>query len=338
MRRDIYIGDVHGCFEELMHLLDELAVTPEDRVISLGDFVDRGPDSVRLWEFFRDRPNTVVIMGNHERKHVRGILSYSQEIVRLQFGDRYEAFRAWAAELPYYFETDEVIAVHGGFEDGVRLADQREVVLSCTTSGARYLDEIYGGDWTERYTGDKALVFGHRIVGEAPVWFGDRVIGLDMGACHGAYLSALVVPGFEVHRVRASADHWAREKVRWKVPVLRSRAWSTYRWSKLGNELAILRQSRRADVVRFGAELERWVEGLVGRIPDLIAAAEARVAELRAEHADDKAFKRRVAGEPVPALLFGAEAGTLDEAAVRAHLPTLQALERALTVLQLQAD
>ena len=55
MKRDIIIGDIHGCFEELQQLLEAANATPEDRVISAGDFVDRGPDSVRVWELAEPR-------------------------------------------------------------------------------------------------------------------------------------------------------------------------------------------------------------------------------------------------------------------------------------------
>ena len=182
MKRKIILGDIHGCFDELMQLLDEVGATDQDTVISVGDLVDRGPDNVKLYDYFRARPGAVVVMGNHERKHVRGVLSYSQEIVKLQFGERYEEFRAWAAGLPYYLDLEDVLVVHGGFEDGVRLKSQREDVLSATTSGTKYLERRYGGRyWPEMYTGHKPIAFGHHIVGEQPRKFGRPRLGSRHG-------------------------------------------------------------------------------------------------------------------------------------------------------------
>jgi serine/threonine protein phosphatase 1 len=44
--RDLIVGDIHGCFARLQVALDELGFDPErDRLFSVGDLVDRGPDS-----------------------------------------------------------------------------------------------------------------------------------------------------------------------------------------------------------------------------------------------------------------------------------------------------
>jgi serine/threonine protein phosphatase 1 len=67
----LIIGDIHGCWSELQELLDKADLANGDQVIALGDFVDRGPDSPRVLNFFRKQPNTRAIQGNHERKHVR---------------------------------------------------------------------------------------------------------------------------------------------------------------------------------------------------------------------------------------------------------------------------
>ncbi|MCA9610412.1 MAG: metallophosphoesterase, partial [Myxococcales bacterium] len=54
--RTILFGDLHGCWAELEQLLDQLSVTSTDRLVSVGDLVDRGTDSVRLWDFFLTHP------------------------------------------------------------------------------------------------------------------------------------------------------------------------------------------------------------------------------------------------------------------------------------------
>lgn len=77
MKSHIVIGDIHGCFDELQELLAKVAATSSDVIVSVGDLVDRGPEPGRVVEFFRTTPNTVVLMGNHERKHVRGVFSSS---------------------------------------------------------------------------------------------------------------------------------------------------------------------------------------------------------------------------------------------------------------------
>ena len=44
--RTIVVGDIHGCYEELLQLLNKVQLTDEDCLVSLGDIVDRGADSV----------------------------------------------------------------------------------------------------------------------------------------------------------------------------------------------------------------------------------------------------------------------------------------------------
>jgi serine/threonine protein phosphatase 1 len=69
MARTLAIGDIHGCLTALDTLLGVVQPTPEDRLIFLGDYIDRGPDSKgvleRLIELRKSR-QVVCIRGNHE--------------------------------------------------------------------------------------------------------------------------------------------------------------------------------------------------------------------------------------------------------------------------------
>jgi len=71
MKRTIIIGDVHGCLKELNALLDRLMpFHPGDRVISLGDMLDKGPDSVGVVRRLMGI-GTELVLGNHEEKLLR---------------------------------------------------------------------------------------------------------------------------------------------------------------------------------------------------------------------------------------------------------------------------
>lgn len=64
--RDFVVGDLHGCFDLLDRLLDHVSFDPAcDRLFSVGDLVDRGPDSLRSLEFL-DAPWFYAVKGNHE--------------------------------------------------------------------------------------------------------------------------------------------------------------------------------------------------------------------------------------------------------------------------------
>ena len=76
--RDFVVGDVHGHFETLRHALAELEVGEHDRVFSLGDLVDRGPDSFAAKDWIAGpEPSTrfdLVLRGNHEQMMLEALL------------------------------------------------------------------------------------------------------------------------------------------------------------------------------------------------------------------------------------------------------------------------
>jgi serine/threonine protein phosphatase 1 len=70
--RDLLVGDVHGCFTKLRAALDAVGFDPDagDRLFSVGDLVDRGPESADvLW--WLDQPWFAAVQGNHEDMAVR---------------------------------------------------------------------------------------------------------------------------------------------------------------------------------------------------------------------------------------------------------------------------
>lgn len=70
--RTIIIGDIHGCYRELVKLLEKVKFDRKaDRLISLGDLMDRGTQSYEVFDFFRHLKTEtgdrcVIIRGNHE--------------------------------------------------------------------------------------------------------------------------------------------------------------------------------------------------------------------------------------------------------------------------------
>jgi serine/threonine protein phosphatase 1 len=67
--RTIVIGDIHGCLAALQTILDAIAAGPQDTIITLGDYVDRGPDSRGVIErllSLAQQTTLVPLLGNHE--------------------------------------------------------------------------------------------------------------------------------------------------------------------------------------------------------------------------------------------------------------------------------
>jgi len=302
MSRTVVVGDIHGCFDELIELIGALRLRPDDVLVAAGDVVDRGPSPGDVVDFLRSRPRTVVIMGNHERKHVRGIYSYAQEITRLQMGDHYASAVEWMSTLPYFFENEHVRVVHAALIPRIPLALQKEEILCGSTTGEKELQALFPGErWYDRYTDATPVAFGHHVVGPWPMILDDRVFGLDTGACHGGRLSALSVPDFTIHSVEARADHWSVVKRQWQLPVLKQKNWLDFTWTQLDE--AVARFSTDPAVRRWLAEVSAWAAELRALIPTLAATAERLAAELSTEQAR---------AHPAAALLFQARNGRLN--------------------------
>lgn len=73
--RDLAVGDIHGHFQRLERCLEQIGFdTQRDRLFSVGDLVDRGPDSARVLEWLA-QPWLHAVQGNHESlavSHVMG--------------------------------------------------------------------------------------------------------------------------------------------------------------------------------------------------------------------------------------------------------------------------
>jgi serine/threonine protein phosphatase 1 len=211
----LIVGDIHGCYVELMELVDRAGLSAGDEVLSVGDFLDRGPANGACLEFFRTQANGSAITGNHERKHLRSAAgevtpAISQKITRLQLGSDYPACLSFLRTLPRHRELPDVTVVHGFWEPGVPLERQRDSVIIGTLSGEHHLQKHYSQPWYELYDGPKPLVVGHhdyRKDGE-PLVHRDRVYALDTSCVHGGRLTGLLVPEFRFVSVPSRGDHW----------------------------------------------------------------------------------------------------------------------------------
>lgn len=222
--RQLIVGDIHGCYDEFMELLDKAALAGDDEIIAIGDLVDRGPESARVLNFFRATPNTRSIMGNHERKHVRSFRgevtpASTQMVTRHQIGaSDYPAAVDYMDSLPRWLELPDALLVHGFWEPGLPLAEQKETVIVGTLTGEHYLRDSGLWPWYERYDGDKPIIVGHRDYSggqKKPCIYKERVYGLDSRCVYGGSLSALLLPEFTLISVPSRGDYWPQVERRY---------------------------------------------------------------------------------------------------------------------------
>lgn len=191
--RTIVLGDVHGCFEELLDLLKAVEFRPGDRLVSVGDLVSKGPDSRAVIEWAMKTPGLECVLGNHElrlRRHWRaGTRStekaHDAETYR-QLGERYEDAMRFIDRWPLTVSGPGFLVVHAGFDPGEGLQWQSASRLT----GIRRLDD--GRPWYEAYRERELVVFGHWAKRRPVVR--PNAVGLDTGCVYGGSLTALILP------------------------------------------------------------------------------------------------------------------------------------------------
>jgi serine/threonine protein phosphatase 1 len=86
---DYVIGDLHGCYSLLSDLLERVEFNPKsDRLLSVGDLIDRGPDSLRCLQLLNE-PWFHSILGNHEKMLLDFFKPYMESGYLTEF-DRYD--------------------------------------------------------------------------------------------------------------------------------------------------------------------------------------------------------------------------------------------------------
>ena len=309
--RTLIVGDIHGCWVEFQELLDRAGMGEGDAIIAIGDIVDRGPETPQVVDFFRQQPGARSLMGNHERKHVRGArgqvkLAMSQLIARQQFGEGYGDVLAFLGTFPTYLELPQAILVHGYLEPGIPLEQQLATVLCGTMGGDKHLKARYDRPWYELYAGDKPVIVGHHDYlrnGQAFI-YQDRVFGLDTSCVHGRRLTGLTLPDFKIFSAPSRGDLWnvMRKQYRQEHPAART---SRRRVKKVSEALPLDEEGERllqAMVELAQEENERVLRRLSER-----AGFEGLTPRQQA-----KAYAAEVEGSPLAVLLHMARRGELD--------------------------
>jgi predicted phosphodiesterase len=65
--RTLIIGDVHGCLDELKSIVEQFSPGPKDRILAVGDLINRGPKNLGTIKF-AIKHQIQSVLGNHEKK------------------------------------------------------------------------------------------------------------------------------------------------------------------------------------------------------------------------------------------------------------------------------
>lgn len=209
------IGDVHGCYYEMLELLSILGYDndgshPEDRVlVFVGDITDRGFYSsmalqwvIRNWQEGR----VLWVKGNHDDKLFRWMKGNPVSIGHGLDRTVQQLENAWPFDLP-----KEEMGAHllENVPTELLLDSGNALVVHAYPSPKPSL-RMYGpksGDerveWWKTYKGPQKVIFGHYWVTENNM--GKHWCCVDTACCRGGHLSALRYPEWEMVKVPAYA-------------------------------------------------------------------------------------------------------------------------------------
>lgn len=200
--KTIVVGDVHGCLEELHDLLHAAERKAEDRVILLGDLIDRGPYPAEVVAFAK-QIDAECVMGNHEEKalrwrrheqrrkedptHYKNPMSSIAQARLDEWSKIPDEHWDWMATWPKFIHINEKwTGVHAGCMPHVAIEDQ----IPNELMRLRYIkceQDLHGYEkykmaslketgeppdakmgerivhWTELWSGPRNVVYGHYI-------------------------------------------------------------------------------------------------------------------------------------------------------------------------------
>lgn len=233
------IGDIHGCRDELVTLLETLGYTvagsrdaPEvtppagRKAVFVGDLVDRGPDSpgvLKLVMAMVAAGHALCVPGNHDVKLMRKLNGRDVKITHglaetlAQLEGESAEFKQTVARFVdglvshLVLDDGKLVVAHAGLKENLQGRSSgvvREFALYGETTGET--DEFglpVRYDWARDYRGKAMVVYGHTPVPVAE-WI-NRTICIDTGCVFGGSLTALRYPENTLVAVPAEREYYA---------------------------------------------------------------------------------------------------------------------------------
>ncbi|MDB5055213.1 MAG: metallophosphoesterase [Bacilli bacterium] len=225
LKRTLVISDIHGCYEPFNALLEEVKYSAkEDKLILIGDYVDRGPQSKEVVEQIiqmKTEGEVIVLRGNHDQRFIE-IMTNKTNITDIKFIEHggLQTLKSYCGanfrmedineesianakkfirrnfkhhlyfldSLPHYYEDQSYIYVHAGlnpFYKNWKNQPQKDFIW------------IRDSFVKVKTVVEKIVIFGHTktidIHSSADIWFGGDKIGIDGGCAYGLQLNCLEI-------------------------------------------------------------------------------------------------------------------------------------------------
>ncbi len=204
MKKIFAIGDIHGCYDKLLTLIEKIPVDfARDTLVFIGDYIDRGPHSIEVVDYLiqlkKRVPTCIFLKGNHEdmlEKYLDGtdrftyllnggqqtLDSYLRKTTRSDSHPIFPEHLEFFNSLRLLYETEEYIFVHAGLRPRVPLDSQDEEDMLWIRDKFLHTQYDFG----------KPVIFGHTPLAEPLVE--SNKIGIDTGAVYGGKLTCVQLP------------------------------------------------------------------------------------------------------------------------------------------------
>jgi serine/threonine protein phosphatase 1 len=202
----IAIGDIHGCSDALAAVIDAIAPGPADTIITLGDHIDRGPDSRGVLDqliMLASRCRLISLQGDHEEMLLAALADKTAEPKWLRCGGAetlrsyggscrgpQRALADWIPErhrqflvgCRAYHETATHLFIHAGYVPELPMEQQPGLALRWRVTDNRT---------AVRHCSGKVVVVGHTAQLSGEVLEQGFLICIDTNCARGGWLTAL---------------------------------------------------------------------------------------------------------------------------------------------------
>ncbi|WP_033543647.1 metallophosphoesterase family protein [Planococcus sp. CAU13] len=219
MERLFVISDIHGCADHFKQLLKKIHYRPNvDRLILLGDYIDRGPKSMETLEMILHmvkNEKVIALRGNHDQRFIKlletkdtktyeeflkyggleTLKSYFPDFNNESIGDivtfinkEYPSHIQFLKNTPLYHEEQHFIFVHAGLDPLFENWKEQPSINFLYIRDSFIYHEVSVG---------KKVIFGHTktsdIHNSADIWFSKDKIGIDGGCAFKQQLNCLQI-------------------------------------------------------------------------------------------------------------------------------------------------
>lgn len=212
MSRTIFIGDIHGCLDELLELWKKLNIKSSDNVYQVGDLINKGPDSHGVIQFcIKNKIQS--ILGNHEIRLLDAYKSKKNTNLKDYDFETLEKLKSsdwnYIKNLPQYLhlKSKKIVIIHAGFlpnkpwQKQSKSITSKIQVIDKNGDAQKRSKEPNGIPWEKKWTGPPLVIYGHtpRLEIERNPWS----IGLDTSCVYGHYLTAYILEEDQFTQVSA---------------------------------------------------------------------------------------------------------------------------------------